>query len=192
MPRLVLASTSTFRRELLAKLQIPFETAAPDCDEVPLAGELPEETAERLAHAKAASIAADFPDSLIIGSDQVACIGTSVLGKPGNKIVATQQLTQMRGRKVLFHTGLCLLNTATGTAQRAGITTAVSFRNLTDKEIERYLEREDALNCAGSAKSEGLGIALLDYIHGDDPNALVGLPLIALCAMLRQEGISVP
>ena len=192
MPRLVLASTSIFRRELLAKLLIPFETAAPDCDEVPLAGELPEETAERLAHAKATSIAANFPNSLIIGSDQVAFIGTSVFGKPGHKIAATQQLSQMRGREILFHTGLCLLNTATDTAQRAGISTAVGFRNLTDAEIERYLEREDALNCAGSAKSEGLGIALLDYIRGDDPNALVGLPLIALCAMLRQEGISVP
>ena len=106
--------------------------------------------------------------------------------------MATKQLADMRGREVVFHTGLCLLNTATSEAQRAGISTAVKFRNLTDAEIERYLQREDALNCAGSAKSEGLGIALLDYISGDDPNALVGLPLIALCAMLRQEGISVP
>ena len=192
MPRLVLASTSTFRRELLAKLQIPFETASPDCDEVPLVGESPSATAERLAHAKAVSIANDFPDSLIIGSDQVAFIGTDVFGKPGTNIAAANQLRRMRGREICFHTGLCLLNTATGAAQHAGISTVVGFRSLTDLDIERYLEREDARNCAGSAKSEGLGIALLDYIRGDDPNALIGLPLIALCTMLRHEGISVP
>lgn len=192
MPRLVLASTSTFRRELLAKLQISFETASPDCDEVPLAEESPPETAERLAHAKAVSIANDFPNSLIIGSDQVAFIGTEIFGKPGTNIAAAEQLQRMGGREICFHTGLCLLNTATGAAQRAGISTLVGFRKLSDLDIERYLQREDARNCAGSAKSEGLGIALLDYIHGDDPNALIGLPLIALCTMLRHEGISVP
>ena len=192
MPRLVLASTSTFRRELLAKLQIPFETASPNCDETPLAGESPQETAERLAQAKAVSIAIDFPNSLIIGSDQVAFIGTRVFGKPGDKATATKQLSRMRGQEIHFHTGLCLLNTATNIVQRAGISTLVGFRNLTDIEIERYLEREDVRNCAGSAKSEGLGISLLDYIRGDDPNALIGLPLVALCAMLRREGISVP
>jgi septum formation protein len=192
MPRLVLASTSIFRRELLAKLQISFETASPNCDEKPLTGELPPETAERLAYSKAISIASNFPNSLIIGSDQVAFIGADVFGKPGTNIAATEQLRRMRGREIYFHTGLCLLNTATGVAQRTGVSTSVGFRDLTELDIARYLEREDARNCAGSAKSEGLGIALLDYIRGDDPNALIGLPLIALCKMLRQEGVSVP
>lgn len=192
MPTLVLASTSAFRRELLSKLQIPFETASPDCDETPLAGELPQKTAERLARIKAESIATRFPNNLIIGSDQVAFVDTSTFGKPGTYAAAAEQLRQMRGREICFHTGLCLLNTATGAIQLAGISTLVGFRNSTDLEIKRYLEREDPRNCAGSAKSESLGIALLEYIRGDDPNALIGLPLIALCAMLRQEGVSIP
>jgi septum formation protein len=192
MPKLVLASTSIFRRELLNKLQIPFTTASPVCDEAPLAGEKPREIAERLAQMKAKSIADDHPDSLIIGSDQVAFVDNQIFGKPGTYAAAADQLRRMRGREIEFHTGLCLLNSTTGKSQLVGVPTRVGIRNVSDLEIDRYLEREDPRSCAGSAKSEGLGIAMLEYIRGDDPNALVGLPLIALCTMLRDEGIAVP
>jgi len=190
--RLVLASTSPFRRELLSRLQIPFETVAPETDETALPGEDPPATAERLALTKAQAVAERFPDALIIGSDQVAYCGKQCYGKPGTRQNAIAQLQTMRGKEVLFHTGLCLLNAATGRAQVRGVTTEVRFRDFSDAEIERYLDHEDALNCAGSAKSEGLGIALLEYLRGDDPNALVGLPLIALCEMLRAEGVPLP
>lgn len=192
MPRLVLASTSTYRRELLNRLGIPFEIAAPDCDESPLPEELPTAVAERLAEAKARAVVAQFPDALIIGSDQVAYLGHRSFGKPGTRERAKAQLQAMRGQTVIFHTGLCLLNAATGRTQLRGIPTEVRFRDLSDAEIERYLDKEDALNCAGSAKSEGLGIALLSHLRGDDPNALIGLPLIALCDMLRAEGLDLP
>lgn len=191
-PRLILASTSTFRRELLTRLQIPFETASPDADESPLAGEHPVQTAERLAEVKARAVAERFPDALIIGSDQVAYCEDQVFGKPGSREKSREQLRFMAGRTVIFHTGLCLLNTATGHAWLRGIPTEVRFRTLSDDEIERYMDKEDALNCAGSAKSEGLGIALLESLRGDDPNALVGLPLIALCDLLRAEGVNIP
>lgn len=189
---LILASTSQFRRELLTRLQIPFTAVAPDADETPLPDESPAQTAERLSELKARAVAALHPNSLIIGSDQVAYHGNLRFGKPGRRENATAQLRAMRGNTVIFHTGLCLLNTQTGRCQLAGIPTEVRFRELSDIEIERYLDREDALSCAGSAKSEGLGIALLDSMRGDDPNALVGLPLIELSKMLRAEGISVP
>lgn len=192
MPRLVLASTSPFRRELLGRLQIPFETVAPDCDESPQPAELPTATAERLSVAKARAVADQFPDSLIIGSDQVAYQGENRFGKPGTRENAVAQLRQMSGKTIIFHTGLCLLNTTTGRVHLRGIPTEVRFRELADMEIQRYLDKEDALNCAGSARSEGLGIALLEYLRGDDPNALVGLPLIALCDMLRAEGVQLP
>ena len=193
MDRLVvLASTSPFRRELLARLQIPFEIAAPDTDEAALPGEAPATTAQRLAEAKARAVAQRYPDALIIGSDQVAAHGSERFGKPGTRENAIAQLRLMQGREVIFHTGLCLLNSATNRAQVCCIDTQVGFRRLTEVEIESYLNQEDALNCAGSAKSEGLGISLLSYLRGDDPNALVGLPLIALCAMLRAEGVAVP
>jgi septum formation protein len=192
MVRLVLASTSPFRRELLGRLQIPFETAAPDVDESPLAQESPVATAERLSLAKARAVADRFSGALIIGSDQVAYLGELRFGKPGNRDNAFAQLRSMSGRSVTFHTGLCLLNTASGRAHVRGIATEVRFRELSDAEIQRYLDKEDALNCAGSARSEGLGIALLEYLRGDDPNALVGLPLIALCDMLRAEGVHLP
>jgi septum formation protein len=192
MPRLILASTSPYRRELLGRLQVPFEVAAPETDESPLAGETPRQTAERLAEAKAKAVAPQFPDALIIGSDQVAYLGERRFGKPGNRENAMAQLRTMSGQSVIFHTGLCLLNAATGRVHLLGIPTEVRFRELSDADISRYLEREDALNCAGSAKSEGLGISLLQYMRGDDPNALVGLPLIALCDMLRAEGVSLP
>jgi septum formation protein len=190
--RLILASTSPYRRELLARLQIPFETAAPDTDESPLAGESPVDTAERLAVAKAQAVAAQFPDSLIIGSDQVAHLGETRFGKPGTRANAIAQLRMMSGHTVVFHTGLCLLNSATGRIHLRGIPTEVRFRELSDSEIAGYLDREDALNCAGSARSEGLGIALMEYMRGDDPNALIGLPLIALAEMLRAEGAALP
>jgi septum formation protein len=189
---LILASTSPFRRELLARLQIPFDTVAPETDETPIPGEHPASTAERLSVAKAQAVANRYPNALIIGSDQVAYQGEMSFGKPGSRENAIAQLHAMRGKAVIFHTGLCLLNSATGRVQTRGIPTAVRFRDLSDAEIERYVDKEDALNCAGSARSEGLGIALLDYLRGDDPNALIGLPLIALCDMLRAEGIQLP
>jgi septum formation protein len=193
MPRLVvLASTSPFRRELLARLQISFETAAPEADESALPGEAPATTALRLAEAKARAVAQRYPDALIIGSDQVAANGSERFGKPERRENAIAQLRLMRGKEVVFHTGLCLLNSATDRVQLSCVDTHVGFRDLSDAEIESYLDKEDALNCAGSAKSEGLGISLLSYMRGDDPNALVGLPLIALCGMLRAEGLHLP
>ena len=192
MPSLVLASTSTYRRELLARLQIPFEIADPQIDESVLPGETPATTAERLAVAKAKAVARRFPDALIIGSDQVAFADNQRFGKPLVRERAIEQLQSMRGRTVTFHTGLCLHNSATGRSQVCGVPTEVSFRQLSDAEIERYLDKEQPYHCAGSAKSEGLGIAILSSIRGDDPNALIGLPLIALCGMLRVEGIQVP
>ncbi len=190
--RVILASTSPFRRELLARLLIPFETAAPETDESAPAGEAPEATAKRLAEAKARAVAARYPDALIIGSDQVAASDNRRFGKPGSRENAIAQLRLMRGKEVVFHTGLCLLNSATDHVQVCCIDTHVGFRDLTDAEIESYLDKEDALNCAGSAKSEALGISLLSYLRGDDPNALIGLPLIALCNMLRAEGLALP
>ncbi|MCF8149143.1 MAG: Maf family nucleotide pyrophosphatase [Burkholderiaceae bacterium] len=193
MPRdVVLASTSPFRRDLLARLQVPFQTVSPETDETPLPGEAPVATAQRLAEAKARAVATRFPDALIIGSDQVAANDSQRFGKPGTRENAIAQLRLMRGKEVVFHTGLCLLNSATDRAQVCCVDTHVGFRDLTEDEIEAYLNKEDALNCAGSAKSEGLGISLLSYMRGDDPNALVGLPLIALCDMLRAEGLQIP
>ena len=193
MPRLlVLASTSPFRRELLARLQIPFETIAPEADESALPGEIPAATALRLAEAKARAVVKRYPDALIIGSDQVAAQGDHRFGKPGSRENAIAQLRLMRGKEVVFHTGLCLLNSATDRVQLSCVDTQVGFRDLGDAEINAYLGKEDALNCAGSAKSEGLGISLLSYLRGDDPNALIGLPLIALCDMLRAEGVALP
>lgn len=193
MPRLVvLASTSPYRRELLARLRIPFEIVAPETDESTLPGEPPSTTAQRLAEAKARAVIQRYPDALIIGSDQVAANGNERFGKPGRRENAITQLRLMRGKEVVFHTGLCVLNSATNRAQVRCVDTHVGFRDFSDTEIESYLDQEDALNCAGSAKSEGLGVSLLRYLRGDDPNALVGLPLIALCEMLRAEGLHLP
>lgn len=190
-PQIVLASTSPFRRELLARLGLPFETAAPDTDESPLPGESPEATALRLSEAKAKAVADRFPGALIIGSDQVAVLDGKIFGKPGTHERAVEQLRTMRGRTVNFFTGLCLYNAATGRAHVRGIPTLVTFRQLADSEIENYLRREQPYNCAGSAKSEGLGIAVIAAMEGTDPNALVGLPLIALCDLFREEGVGV-
>lgn len=192
MPQLVLASTSVFRRELLARLQLPFETVGPHVDEMPLPGEVPAATAERLAEAKARKVGERYPEALVIGSDQVAFHGDRSYGKPGTRDKAIQQLRELSGKTVTFHTALCLLNTHTGRTRAKAVPTEVRFRALSDLDITRYLDREDALSCAGGAKAEGLGIALLEYQRGDDPNALIGLPLIALCNMLRAEGIRLP
>lgn len=192
MHRLVLASTSVFRRELLARLQIPFEIVNPETDESVLPGESPANTAERLSMAKAKAVANRYPGSLIIGSDQVAYLGEQRFGKPLVHDRAVEQLRVMRGRTVIFHTGLCLLNSTNGKTQLRGVSTEATFRNFTEEEIHRYLEKEHPYHCAGSAKSEGLGISLLSGLRGEDPNALIGLPLIALCEMLRNEGIEVP
>ena len=189
--QLVLASTSPFRRDLLNRLGISFKTANPRTDESPLPGESPENTALRLSETKARAVAHLFPDALIIGSDQVAVLEGQVYGKPGTHDNAVRQLQSMRGKTVNFYTGLCLLDAKTGVAQTRGIPTLVTFRNLTDEEIENYLRSEQPYNCAGAAKSEGLGIAIIARMQGDDPNALIGLPLIALCDLLREAGFPV-
>ena len=190
--KLVLASTSAYRRELLQRFGLPFEVARPDIDESPLPGETPQATAERLAVEKARAVAGQFDDALIIGSDQVAHMGDTRFGKPGTVERAVAQLQSMSGRTVVFHTALAVLNTRSGQVQLDAVPTEVRFRRLTDDEIVRYVNRELPLDCAGSAKSEGLGITLLNALAGDDPNALVGLPLIALARMLRREGVALP
>lgn len=192
MQALILASTSPYRRELLSRLQIPFETCSPETDEAPLADEPPATTAERLSRAKAEAVVERYPSALIIGSDQVAYCGKQRFGKPGNRENARAQLRSLSGKAVIFHSGLCLLNARSGRSHLRGVVTEARFRELSDNEIERYLDKEDALNCAGSARSEGLGISLLEWMRSDDPTALVGLPLIALTEMLRAEGIELP
>ena len=189
--QLILASTSPYRRELLGRLGLTFDVANPQTDESSLPNETPETLALRLSEAKARAVVADFPDALIIGSDQVATVDGKIYGKPGTHERAVAQLHELSGKTVNFFTGLCLLDAKTGESQVRGIPTLVSFRQLSDSEIENYLRREPAYNCAGSAKSEGLGIALLSSMQGDDPNALVGLPLIALCDMLRSHGVNI-
>lgn len=188
---LVLASTSIYRSQLLSTLQIPFQTAAPDVDETPLPGESAEQTSWRLAQVKAQVVAKRFPDALIIGSDQVALLDGKQIGKPLNHDNAVLQLRSMRGKTVTFYTALSLLNAASGEMQTDVAITRVGFRNLSDDEIERYLKKEQPYHCAGSAKSEGLGIALISRIEGDDPNALIGLPLILLVGMLEKQGVRV-
>jgi septum formation protein len=187
---IILASGSRYRAELLGRLGLPFETWAPAVDESPLAGESCVDTARRLARLKAQAARERFPGAWVIGSDQVAELDGRPVGKPGNRDNARAQLRAMRGRRVVFHTGLCLL--ANGRAHEAMVPTEVAFRDYTDAEIERYLDREPAFDCAGAAKSEALGISLLASLRGDDPTALVGLPLIALAGMLRAEGAPVP
>lgn len=189
--QLVLASTSPFRRDLLNRLGISFETANPQTDESPLPNEAPEDTALRLSEAKARAVAPLFPDALIIGSDQVAILEDRVYGKPGTHDNAVRQLQTMRGKTVNFFTGLCVLDARNGKAQVRGVPTRVTFRDLTDGEIESYLRREKPYNCAGAAKSEGLGIAIIARMQGEDPNALIGLPLIALCDLLKEAGLPV-
>ncbi|OIQ87552.1 Maf-like protein YceF [mine drainage metagenome] len=188
---LVLASTSIYRSELLTTLQIPFQTSAPDVDETPLPGESAEQTSWRLSQAKAQVVAKRYPDALIIGSDQVALLDGQQIGKPLNHDNAVRQLSAMRGKTVTFYTALTLLNSASGEMQTDVAITNVGFRNVSDDAIERYLKKEQPYHCAGSAKSEGLGIALISRIEGDDPNALIGLPLILLVSMLEKQGVRV-
>jgi septum formation protein len=189
--QLVLASTSRYRRELLARLGLPFDIASPDVDETPVVGEAPQDTAARLAHAKALAVAGRFPQALIIGSDQVAVLGAEHLDKPGSHARALAQLRAMRGKEVVFHTGVCVLNAANGRSDVRVVPYSVRFRDYTDAQIESYLRREQPYDCTGSAKSEGLGIALIAAMRGEDPNALVGLPLIALTEMLAAHGVQV-
>lgn len=189
--KLILGSTSPYRRELLARLRIPFEVAAPDVDETPLAGETPRQLACRLAMAKARVVAEQFPACVVIGSDQVAELDGQALGKPGNHARATKQLQQMRGKTVVFQTAVAVVCLETTFAQMDLAPVKVKFRELTDSEIEAYLQAEKPYDCAGSAKSEGLGIALLASIESDDPTALVGLPLIRTCRMIQAAGVRI-
>lgn len=188
---LVLGSTSRYRAELLSRLKLAFDVVAPDVDESAQPGELPHELARRLALAKAREVAARFPEAVVIGSDQVADLDGEPLGKPGSHQRATDQLRRMRGRTVVFQTAVAVVCAATGFEQLDLAPVKVRFRQLPDPEIEAYLRAEQPYDCAGSARSEGLGIALLDSIDSDDPTALVGLPLIRTCRMLRAAGVKV-
>ncbi len=191
--RLILGSSSIYRKELLTRLGLPFEVMVPNIDETATHGESPEATVLRLAQQKAVAIAATVPNAIIIGSDQVATLDGEQIGKPGTHENALRQLQKMRGRKVVFHTALCLFDGRSGIAspqiQLKNIQTFVTFRNLPDAELDAYLRIEQPYDCAGSAKNEGLGIAILEKIESSDPTALTGLPLIALTSMLRQAGI---
>ena len=187
--KLILGSTSAYRRDLLSRLNIPFTVESPHVDETPLPGESPHDLACRLALAKANAVAKRFPDCVVIGSDQVADLDGLALGKPGTHDRATLQLRQMRGRTVIFQTALAVVCLDSGFCQQSLAPVKVVFRTLSDAEIENYLLQEQPYDCAGSAKSEGLGIALLDAIESDDPTALVGLPLIRTSRMLRAAGI---
>ena len=192
--RLVLASSSAYRKDLLSRLQLPFEVAVPDIDEAPLPGETPSATALRLAREKAAAVAAKLPGCIVIGSDQVATLDDEQIGKPGNHANALAQLQKMRGREVVFHTALCVWDgraaDPAAAAQVEDIRTIVKFRDLPDAELDAYLRIEQPYDCAGSAKNEALGIAILERIDSSDPTALTGLPLIALTGMLRKIGVS--
>ena len=192
-PRLILASSSAYRRELLSRLRLPFEAIAPEVDERALPGEAPQDTALRLARAKAAAVAALAPGALVIGSDQVATLDGRQIGKPGDHARALEQLRTMRGRQVVFHTALCLWDDRArdpgARAQLENVQAFVTFRDLPDAELDAYLRIEQPYDCAGSAKNEGLGIAILERIESSDPTALTGLPLIALTGMLRRAGI---
>jgi septum formation protein len=189
--RIVLASTSPYRRSLLERLRLPFEVKASSVDETPLPGETARDIALRLAQAKARAVAPSSPAALVIGCDQVAALAGTCLGKPGNHANAVAQLKAMRGKTVLFHTALALFNTESAVMQTAEVPTTVHFRRYSDSEIERYLELERPYDCAGSAKIEGLGIVLVERVNCDDPSALIGLPLVQLADMLRREGVSI-
>lgn len=189
-PRLILGSTSRYRRELLTRLRLPFEVVAPDVDETPLPGEAPATLARRLALAKARAVSELHPDAVVIGSDQVADLQGRPLGKPGTHERATAQLREMRGQTVLFQTAVSVIHPANAFQETALVTVQVRFRMLDDAEIEAYLRAEQPYDCAGSAKSEGLGIVLLESITSDDPTALIGLPLIQTSRLLRAAGVS--
>jgi len=189
---LVLASTSPYRKALLEQLQLRFDCARPEADETPIEGEKVEDMVVRLAELKARAVQKDYPDALIIGSDQSAELNGSILTKPGNRENAIRQLQAASGQRITFHTGLCLLNTVTDEALLDVIPYTVKFRELGDQQIERYLQHDQPYHCAGSFKSEGLGITLFEYMEGSDPTALIGLPLIRLTSMLAQSGVELP
>lgn len=191
MKRIILASSSPYRRALLERLKIPFEAIAPDVDESLRPGETPQGLVERLSAEKAHTIAAEHADALVIGSDQVAVYDGNVVGKPHSHDRAVAQLRAASGRTVTLYTGLALINAATGSVQSEVLPYHVTFRQLSDAQIENYLQKEQPYSCAGSVKSEGLGIALLEKFEGDDPNTLIGLPLIRLVRMLQNEGVHV-
>ncbi|MGD8557860.1 MAG: nucleoside triphosphate pyrophosphatase [Chromatiales bacterium] len=188
---LVLASTSAYRQELLARLGLPFETASPEIDETRHKDEEPEALVQRLSLEKAKAVASKYPDALIIGSDQVATLDDTILGKPGTHERAMEQLKAASGQSVIFLTGLSLYDSATGRSHTVCEPFRVDFRDLTEEEIDDYLRREEPYDCAGSFKSEGLGIALFSLMDGEDPNSLIGLPLIQLVSMLQENGIHV-
>jgi len=189
--KLILGSSSSYRYELLLRLQLPFEVSSPDIDESALTEEMPEATASRLAEEKARAVASIYPDALIIGSDQVATLDGIQLGKPLNYENAIKQLTSMSGKEVIFHTALSLFNSRSGRMQSKLVSSLVKFRELSDEQISNYLVKEQPYHCAGSAKYEGLGIVLIERMESDDSNAIIGLPLIALVDMLLHEGIEV-
>lgn len=191
-PRLILASTSPYRRELLSRLRVPFDVVPPDVDESPVPGEHPQRLAGRLALAKARAVAAQHPQAVVIGSDQVADLNGHALGKPLVHAVAVEQLRRMRGQTVVFQTAVAVVCQHSGFEQTNLAQVTVRFRDLSDAEIEDYLRAEQPYDCAGSAKSEGLGIVLLEAIDNDDPTALIGMPLIRTCRMLRAAGLRFP
>ena len=190
--KIILASTSPYRADALRRLRLAFDISPSGVDESALAGERPEQLAIRLSVAKAKAVASRHPDALIIGSDQVADLEGEAIGKPGHRAGAISQLQKLSGRTLVFHSGLALLDAGTSRVESLSVPTTVIFRTLTLAEIESYVDREPAFDCAGSAKSEGLGIALLEAMRGDDPTALIGLPLIALSRMLRAAGVQLP
>ncbi|MCE8015668.1 septum formation inhibitor Maf [Halomonas sp. MCCC 1A17488] len=189
MPRLVLASGSRWRRQLLDRLGLPYAWASPDIDETPHPGEAPEPLVHRLALAKASRVAEEYPDHLVIGSDQVATFDGDILGKPGDEATARAQLARFSGHRVTFFTGLALIDTRNARHWVCHERYDACFRRLSDAEIARYVEREQPLDSAGSFRMEGLGIALFEKLEGDDPNTLIGLPLIRLCQLLREAGL---
>jgi len=189
---IVLASSSPYRKSLIARLGLDCTAVAPDIDESELSGETPLQTALRLAEAKARRVSPKHPDAVIIGSDQVAVLDGSAIGKPGTHEAAVSQLQAMSGRTVVFHTALCVLDTQTAGLQSSNVPTSVSFRELSREQIERYLLADQPYDCAGSAKIESLGIALVEKVESDDPSALIGLPLIALVMLLRNAGVEIP
>jgi len=188
--KLILASTSKYRKELLGRLGLAFETISPEVDEAPLANETPELMAIRLAQAKALAVSLSNPSTCVIGSDQVVDLNGIAMGKPGDHKNAMAQLQKLRGQTVKFHTAVCVAHA--GSAKTVNVITEVKFRQLPDDVLEAYLLAETPYDCAGSAKSEGLGICLLEHVRSDDPTALIGLPLITVCSLLREAGFSIP
>jgi len=191
MSRIILASSSPYRRELLSRLHLEFDVSSPEIDESRLEGEKPSELVQRLAREKANAVAETLLDAIVIGSDQVAAFGNEILGKPGNLENAVKQLKMISGKRVTFHTGICVIHTKSALIQTEEVKFAAEFKKLSEEKIRRYLNKEPVFNCAGAFKSEGLGISLIHRMTGDDPTALIGLPLIRLTQMLEHIGVEV-